>query len=86
MLSPGWLWVLIPGLRSGAGAPRFTLGTNPAPPFRGFTPALSSSQETTMEQRGAQTSDLCLRQNHSTGALPLYPGIVPFQHFSGSHG
>jgi len=35
---------------------------------------------------GAQTSDLCLRQNHSTGALPLYPGIVPFQHFSGSHG
>jgi hypothetical protein len=51
MLSPGWLCVLIAGLRSGAGAPRFTLGTNPAPPFRGFTPALSSSQETTMEQQ-----------------------------------
>jgi hypothetical protein len=39
-----------------------------------------------MKQQGAQPSDLCLRQNHSTGALPLYPGIVPFQHFSGAHG
>jgi hypothetical protein len=36
MLSPGWLWVLIPGLRSGAGAPRFTLGYKSCAPVQGL--------------------------------------------------